>query len=206
MGRMGPKISLVVTSQNTEGRTRTWMDVPLEEGIAFLDVLVDCWGDASLFHVDISPNHELGGRFGHHISKTLKVALGDDASVRVGSESLIEAELCGCLLDRVNKGILSRAWDQDVVRRHADLRDGDLVSEVKNGKRAPFLVGVGGVRWLTCPAFVDLPQRIRLAAILRFVVLESITTGDFPPNSRVTGVRCSAAALATMRATVPFPV
>jgi hypothetical protein len=31
-------------------------------------------------------------------------------------------------------------------------------------------------------------------------------TGDFPPSSRVSGVRCSAAALATMRATIPFPV
>lgn len=37
-------------------------------------------------------------------------------------------------------------------------------------------------------------------------MLGSMTTGDFPPNSRVMGVRCSAAAFATTRATVPFPV
>ena len=34
----------------------------------------------------------------------------------------------------------------------------------------------------------------------------SMITGDLPPSSRVSGVRCSAAAFATMRATVPFPV
>jgi len=59
---------------------------------------------------------------------------------------------------------------------------------------------------LTWPAFRVLPYRTRFAAILRFVVLGSMTTGDFPPSSRVTGVRCSAAAFAMMRATTAFPV
>jgi hypothetical protein len=64
----------------------------------------------------------------------------------------------------------------------------------------------GGLRLPTWPAFTVLPQRIRFAAILRSVVFGSMITGDFPPSSRVSGVRCSAAAFATMRATVPFPV
>jgi hypothetical protein len=70
--------------------------------------------------------------------------------------------------------------------------------------RAP--VFGGSFESFTWPAFRVLPQRTRFAAILRFVVLGSMTTGDFPPSSRVTGVRCSAAAFATMRATTPFPV
>jgi len=37
-------------------------------------------------------------------------------------------------------------------------------------------------------------------------VFGSTIAGDFPPSSSVRGVRCSAAAFATMRATVPFPV
>jgi hypothetical protein len=39
-----------------------------------------------------------------------------------------------------------------------------------------------------------LPQTILLAAISRLASLETIA-GDFPPNSKVTGVRFSAAAL-----------
>ena len=34
----------------------------------------------------------------------------------------------------------------------------------------------------------------------------SMTTGDFPPSSSMSGVRCSAAAFATMLAMVPFPL
>lgn len=36
-------------------------------------------------------------------------------------------------------------------------------------------------------------------------MLESITAGHFPPSSRVTGVRCFAAAAITMRATFALP-
>ncbi len=36
--------------------------------------------------------------------------------------------------------------------------------------------------------------------------LQSITTGHFPPSSRVPGVRCLAAAAATMRPTFGLPV
>jgi len=37
------------------------------------------------------------------------------------------------------------------------------------------------------------------------LIFESTTTGDFPPSSSTTGVRCLAAAAITMRATLPLP-
>mmetsp|Transcript_10742 Transcript_10742/g.28716 ORF Transcript_10742/g.28716 Transcript_10742/m.28716 type:complete len:231 (+) Transcript_10742:766-1458(+) len=55
------------------------------------------------------------------------------------------------------------------------------------------------------PAFKHLPDRIRLAATLRFAPGRTMV-GDLPPSSSVQGVRCSAAARATTRATAPLPV
>jgi len=37
------------------------------------------------------------------------------------------------------------------------------------------------------------------------LIFESTTTGDFPPSSSTTGVRCFEAAAITMRATRPLP-
>jgi len=107
------------------------------------------------------------------------------------------AELYSRLLDRFYEFILSRAWNKDVIRSYANLRKREEFQSPEN------TVVLSRFTW---PAFRVLPYRTRFAAILRFVVLGSITTGDFPPSSRVTGVRCSAAAFATMRATTPFPV
>jgi hypothetical protein len=177
------------------------LDEPLEEGIAFLDVPVDRRGNVSTLLIRISTNDDLPGGFLHYVSETLEVTFRNDARVRVGRKSAIEAELHGRLLDRLYKSVLSRARDEDVVRSYANLRERRFRSV---GKRSFGFVVV--LRDLTWPAHRVLPQRIRFAAILRSVVLGSMITGDFPPSSRVRGVRCSAAALATIRATVPFPV
>ena len=56
-----------------------------------------------------------------------------------------------------------------------------------------------------CPALTNLPQAIRLAATLT-LALRLTMAGLLPPNSKVTGVRCSAAARMTMRATRLLPV
>jgi len=37
------------------------------------------------------------------------------------------------------------------------------------------------------------------------LIFESTMTGDFPPSSKITGVRCFAAAVITMRPTLPLP-
>mmetsp|Transcript_16286 Transcript_16286/g.28854 ORF Transcript_16286/g.28854 Transcript_16286/m.28854 type:complete len:221 (-) Transcript_16286:190-852(-) len=55
------------------------------------------------------------------------------------------------------------------------------------------------------PLLSSLVMRMRRAARSRFAV-SSTMTGLLPPSSRVTGVRCSAAAFITMRPTVPLPV
>jgi hypothetical protein len=57
------------------------------------------------------------------------MAIGDDAPVRVRGECTVKAELYGCLLNRVDKSILSRAWDKDVVGCHANLREEISISE-----------------------------------------------------------------------------
>lgn len=57
----------------------------------------------------------------------------------------------------------------------------------------------------TCPAFVVFPYRIRFAASFRSVCASRIT-GDLPPSSSDTGVRCFAAAPAIMRPMRPLPV
>jgi hypothetical protein len=134
------------------------------------------------------------------------VALGNDARVRVGRKGAIDVELYGSLLDRLYKVVLSRPWDKDIIWSHANLRKRSV--SVGEHCGAPVMAGACycGAFELTWPAFTVLPQRTRFAAILRFVVLGSMTTGDFPPSSRVTGVRCSAAAFATMRAITAFPV
>lgn len=52
-------------------------------------------------------------------------------------------------------------------------------------------------------------QMIRLCMKIRVLTCklmpESTTTGDFPPSSRRTGVRCFAAAAITIRPTLPLP-
>ena len=63
---------------------RLWVDdEPFEEGIAFLDVAVDCRGDASPLLLRISTNDDLPGGTLHHVSETLEVGFGHDAGVRV---------------------------------------------------------------------------------------------------------------------------
>ena len=57
----------------------------------------------------------------------------------------------------------------------------------------------------TWPELRNLPQAIFFAASSRFAV-RSTMTGDFPPSSSVTGVRCSAAAFMTTRPTAGLPV
>jgi len=183
-------------------------DEPFEEGIAFLDVPVDRGGDAPPLLIRFSTDDDLPRGFLHQALETLEVTRGDDASVRVGRKSVTEVELPGRLFDRLHKGILSRARDKDVVGSYTNLRRRRFVQS-PNAITAPrgAAPSIGfSVEVLTWPAFRHLPQRTRFAAILRSVVLGSMTTGDFPPNSRVMGVRCSAAAFATTRATVPFPV
>mmetsp|Transcript_6826 Transcript_6826/g.16962 ORF Transcript_6826/g.16962 Transcript_6826/m.16962 type:complete len:223 (-) Transcript_6826:302-970(-) len=56
-----------------------------------------------------------------------------------------------------------------------------------------------------CPQLKNLPARIRRAATGIFAP-GSTMVGDLPPSSSVMGVKCSAAALATARATTPLPV
>ena len=58
---------------------------------------------------------------------------------------------------------------------------------------------------LTCPAFMTLPQRIRLAATARSAS-GATYTGHLPPSSRVTGVRCLVAAAWMILPTAVLPV
>lgn len=58
---------------------------------------------------------------------------------------------------------------------------------------------------LTWPALLHFPQRMRFAAKSKSQA-GSTMTGDFPPSSKVIGVRCLTAAVAITRATLPFPV
>jgi hypothetical protein len=178
--------------------------VPLEERVAFLDVSKDRRGDASVLLVESPTQYDLRRGSGHHVSETLKVIIGNDArEAVVGRKDAIVAELHGCLLDRLHEFILSRARDKDVIRSHANLRNGGR----RFSRRILWCtVRTVSLSRLTWPAFTVLPYRTRFAAILRFVVLGSMATGDFPPSSRVTGVRYSAAAFAMIRATTPFPV
>ncbi len=55
------------------------------------------------------------------------------------------------------------------------------------------------------PLFRNFPKAIRLAASLMFAEA-SIMAGDFPPNSRVTEVKFSAAAFITSLPTAGLPV
>ena len=56
-----------------------------------------------------------------------------------------------------------------------------------------------------CPAFTNLPQTILLEASLKSIV-SSIIQGFFPPSSSVVGVRCFAAAAATIFPILTLPV
>ena len=56
-----------------------------------------------------------------------------------------------------------------------------------------------------CPALRNLPQAMRAAASSTSASGARIT-GDLPPSSRVTGVRCSAAAAMTLFPTAGLPV
>jgi hypothetical protein len=82
MGRTGPKISLIsdneqVSEQNS--KSRSGVDIPLEECVVLLDVPIDCRDDASCLLVEISAHYDLRGGFGHYVSETLKVTIGNDA-------------------------------------------------------------------------------------------------------------------------------
>mmetsp|Transcript_92012 Transcript_92012/g.297706 ORF Transcript_92012/g.297706 Transcript_92012/m.297706 type:complete len:217 (+) Transcript_92012:831-1481(+) len=55
------------------------------------------------------------------------------------------------------------------------------------------------------PAFMNLPAKMRFTAT-GMLAPGRMTVGDFPPSSRVHGVRFSAAARATTLATAPLPV
>jgi hypothetical protein len=83
------------------------VDIPFEEGVIFLDIPVDCRGDASLLLVCIPTDDDPPGGFRHHVLKTLKVTFGDDACVPVGRKGVIEMEFHSCLLDRFYEVILS---------------------------------------------------------------------------------------------------
>ena len=56
-----------------------------------------------------------------------------------------------------------------------------------------------------CPALINFPQTMRLAASFRFAV-SSTMQGFLPPSSKVTGVKCTAAAAATILPTGTLPV
>lgn len=108
--------------------------VPLEERVTFLDVSVDRRGDAPFLLVEIPTQYDLRRGFGHHVSETLKVTIGNDACI-VGRKDAIMAELHSCLLDRLYKFVLSRAWDKDVIRSYANLRKGKRKSSKNNTVR-----------------------------------------------------------------------
>jgi hypothetical protein len=55
------------------------VDIPLEERVVFLDVSIDRRDDAPFLLVEIPAHYDLGGGFGHHVSETLKVTIGNDA-------------------------------------------------------------------------------------------------------------------------------
>jgi hypothetical protein len=85
MGRIGPKISLILVDNaqvsEKKSKSRVCVDViiPLEERVVFLDVSVDGRGDASFLLVIIPTQYDLRRGFGHHVSETLKVTIGNDA-------------------------------------------------------------------------------------------------------------------------------
>jgi len=58
---------------------RLRVDERLEEGIAFLDVAVDCRGDPSPLLLRISTNDDLPGRSLHDVSETIEMGFGHDA-------------------------------------------------------------------------------------------------------------------------------
>jgi hypothetical protein len=95
-------------------------------------------------------------------------------------------------LESFNERVLVRARDENIVGRDAQLRG---VNHVDMLNTVVF----------TCPQFCDFPHRMRFAASAMSYA-GSTMTGDFPPSSRVSGVRCLAAAVATIRAMRPFPV
>ena len=95
--------------------------VPLEERVALFDIPVDGRRYASLFIIGTPSDDDISQGPRHQASKALVVASGNDTCIRVGRERVVDAELCGCLLDRFHKGILSRAWNENVVGRHANL-------------------------------------------------------------------------------------
>jgi hypothetical protein len=100
--------------------------LPFKERVAFLDIPIDCRGDTSPLFVCIPADDDLPGGFCHHVLETLEVALGNNACVRVGRKGAIDVELHGCLLDRLYKIILSRAWNKDIIWSHANLRKGGV--------------------------------------------------------------------------------
>ena len=101
--------------------------IPLEECVVFLDVSIDRRGDTSFLLVKIPTQYDLRGGFGHHVSETLEVTIGNDARV-VRRKDAIMAELHSCLPDRFYKSVLSRAWDKDVIWSYANLGKGRCFS------------------------------------------------------------------------------
>ena len=75
-------------------------------------------------------------------------------------------------------------WIREVVRACRNLSATSACTSPKSGRTHVW------------PEFMNEAQAIRLAACSRFAVLSTIV-GDFPPSSRLTGVRNLAAASAT---------
>jgi len=100
---------------------------------------------------------------------------------------------------------LHRRGREDVVGRDADLCGGrgreGVSASATNTAESTRERRVGR----TWPALTNLAQMILLATTSTLASSRT-TAGLLPPSSSVTGVRCSAAALATMRPTPPEPV
>lgn len=125
---------------------------------------------------------------------SIPVRLCTDAGKRARGFGIITIKLLPCCLERVNQFILCLTRHEDVIRSRARLDKGPCSGPLMHNMCSKY----------TCPEFMVLPQRMRLAAKSKSV-FESTITGDLPPNSRVTGVRCFAAAVATIRPILPLP-
>ena len=130
--------------------------------------------------------------------ETGSVPLIDDAGVAGGLLGVLSEPLLDLLPQHVDQRLLQLLLHQDVVRSDAGLAH---VQEL-----APMTSKCEGSEWTSngenlCWAY----KRMRLVATSRLQE-RSTMQGDLPPSSRVTGVRCSAAALITIFPTSVLPV
>jgi hypothetical protein len=110
------------------------------------------------------------------------------------SACICAIEVGPLLLERIDQILLGMLWDKNIIRSGTGLIN--VTISCYSVQRD----GMG----TTCPEFIILPQRIRLAVNSKSAFASTIT-GDFPPSSRVIGVTCLAAAVATIRPTRPLP-